>query len=137
MMSIFAASRFSARPAGLRLGRAPPWRAASLANAFGVAPYLLKLARIRSPSVGRWTLSVGRWAFALAIARLAQFPPLIFTGIALIIPRLSRFFDPCRQQLQVEKIGSLKANVKNLGKDGPLRSLKASEYIAARCLSRK
>src|SRR6266478_1009516 len=101
-----------------------------------------------------WALRVRRSAFwPIAWRTMACFlPPAFLACVIRIASRLSRFFYPCRQQLQIEKIDSLngrlghrlhvtrmatEANVKNLSKDGPLRSLKASEYIAARCLSRK
>src|SRR6266436_5950245 len=104
--------------------------------------------------LGRCVLDVRRSAFwPIAWRTMACFlPPAFLACVIRIASRLSRFFYPCRQQLQIEKIDSLngrlghrlhvprmatEANVKNLGKDGPLRSLKASEYIAARCLSRK
>ena len=101
-----------------------------------------------------WALGVGRSAFwPIAWRTMACFlPPAFLACVIRIASRLGRFFHPCRQQLQIEKIDSLnsrlghrlhvtrmatEANVKNLSKDGTLRSRKASEYIAARCLSRK
>ena len=55
-MAVFSVIHSPARPARLRPGRAPPWRAAPLANTFGVAPGLFRLARIGFPAF-KWTLS--------------------------------------------------------------------------------
>src|SRR5205809_6986987 len=121
----------------------------------GNGAFLSPCLRMTPVCLGSWTLATaGTSAFwPIAWRTMACFlPPAFLACVIRIASRLGRFFDPCRQQLQVEKIGSLnsrlghrlhvtrmatEANVKNLGKDGPLRSLKASEYIAARCLSRK